>query len=101
MGSDDAEVPFDIGPDCQPSGNPFRNLIPRLRPPLPAFGTYVTPTETIPFDAPKRPPEGPAPLVSASWLALTSSLAARHRDDMARRQYFERMAMAPLDIRGR
>ena len=24
-------VPYDIGPDCHPSGTPFRNLIPRYR----------------------------------------------------------------------
>jgi len=27
--SGDELVPFDVGPDCQPSGNPFRDLIPR------------------------------------------------------------------------
>lgn len=64
------------------------------------FGTYVTPTRFIPFDRPRRPPDGPPPLVSASWLALMSSLAARHRADVARRQYFERLAAArPLGAR--
>jgi hypothetical protein len=27
--SEDELVPYDPGPDCQPSGEPFRNLIPR------------------------------------------------------------------------
>ena len=94
-------IPYDIGPDRHPSGEPFRNRIPRLRPMAPIYGTYVTPTRTIQFDKPQRPPEGPAPLVSASWLALTSSLAARHRADAERREYFERLATAPLDITGR
>lgn len=95
-------IPYDMGPDCHPSGRPFRNLVPRLRPPRLIYGTYLTPTQTIPFDAPERPPDGPPPLVSASWQALASRLAARHRADMERRQYFERLAVAsPLNIASR
>lgn len=82
-------IPYDIGPDCRPSGEPFRNLIPRLRPAAADLRTYLTPTRFIPFDKPTPPAEGLPPLVSASWQRLMASLVGSRQDDMERREALE------------
>jgi hypothetical protein len=46
VNDDGALIPYDVGPDCFPSGKPFRDLIPRRKPAVegepgePTFATY-------------------------------------------------------------